>query len=349
MKLLTITIPCYNSEEYMSHAIESALVCGDELEILIVDDGSSDNTLKIAKQYEEKYPNIVRAIHKENGGHGSAVNTGIANAMGLYFKVLDSDDWFDETSLKKILHFIKYVDKEAIPLDLIISNYVYEKPSINKQKSINYKSALPCNKFFTWDDVKHFKMSQNLLMHSLMYRTQLLRDCKLQLPEHTFYVDNIFAFTPLPSVKKMYYLNVDLYRYFIGRDDQSVNEAVMTSRIDQQIKITKIMIDSHDFLALENKKLQSYMLKYLSMMMIVSSALLVNEGSEENLAKRDELWDYLKKKDKKVYQIIQTRKFGLPLQFKSSLGKKIIIGGYHFFNKIYSFNQVDCTLGGIYG
>ncbi len=338
MKLITITIPCYNSQEYMSHAIESALVCKEDIEILIVDDGSSDNTLKIAKEYEKTYPDTIRAIHKENGGHGSAVNTGIANASGLFFKVLDSDDWFDETSLKKIVRFIKYVAKESIPLDLIISNYVYEKPSINKQKSINYKSALPSNQFFTWNEVKHFKMSQNLLMHSLMYRTQLLRDCKLQLPEHTFYVDNIFAFTPLPYVKRMYYLNVDLYRYFIGRDDQSVNEAVMTSRIDQQIKITKIMIDSHDFLSLENKKLQSYMLKYLSMMMIVSSALLVNEGSKENLAKRDELWEYLKNKNKKIYQIIRNRKFGLPLQLKSTVGKKIIIYGYHFFNKIYSFN-----------
>lgn len=338
MKLLTITIPCYNSEEYMSHAIESALVCGENVEILIVDDGSTDDTLRIGKEYEEKYPTIIQTIHKENGGHGSAVNTGIQNATGLFFKVLDSDDWFDESSLKKIMHFIEYVNKEDIPLDLIISNYVYEKPSLNKQKSINYKSALPCNKFFTWDDVKHFKMSQNLLMHSLMYRTQLLRDCNLTLPEHTFYVDNIFAFTPLPYVKKMYYLNVDLYRYFIGRDDQSVNESVMTKRIDQQIKITKIMIDSHDFLALENKKLQSYMLKYLSMMMIVSSALLVNEGSEESLAKREELWDYLKNSNYTVYKIIRDRKFGLPLQFKSNLGKKVIVYGYRFFNKIYSFN-----------
>lgn len=338
MKLLTVTIPCYNSQDYMSHAIESVLLGGNDVEILIIDDGSSDNTLKIANEFQEKYPNIVRAIHKENGGHGSAVNTGIANATGLFFKVLDSDDWFDEESLKKIINFIKYLEKESIPLDLIISNYVYEKPSINKQKSINYKSALPCNKFFTWSDIKHFKMSQNLLMHSLMYRTQLLRDCNLQLPEHTFYVDNIFAFTPLPSVKKMYYLNVDLYRYFIGRDDQSVNEAVMTRRIDQQIKITKIMIDSHDFMSIENKKLQSYMLKYLSMMMIVSSALLVNEGSPENLAKRDELWAYLKNSNKEVYKIIRNKKFGLPLQFKSALGKKVIIYGYRLCNKIYSFN-----------
>lgn len=338
MKLLTVTIPCYNSQEYMSHAIDSALAGGEDVEILIVDDGSSDNTLSIASAYQEKYPNIIRAIHKENGGHGSAVNTGMKNATGVFFKVLDSDDWFDETSLKKILHFIKYVVKESIPLDMIISNYVYEKPSLHKRKSINYKSAFPCNKFFTWDDVKHFKMTQNLLMHSIMYKTQLLKDCNLQLPEHTFYVDNIFAFCPLPNVKRMYYLNLDLYRYYIGREDQSVNEAVMTKRIDQQIKITKIMINSLDLKSISSKKMKSYMLQYLSMMMIVSSALLVNEGSPENLAKRDELWKYLKNSNKQVYTLIRTQKFGLPLQFKSPLGKKVIITGYHFFNRIYGFN-----------
>ena len=107
MKLLTVTIPCYNSQEYMEHAIQTALTGGEAIEILIVDDGSSDNTLSIAKEYEKKYPTIIRALHKENGGHGSAVNTGIQNANGLFFKVLDSDDWFDEASLKKILHFIR--------------------------------------------------------------------------------------------------------------------------------------------------------------------------------------------------------------------------------------------------
>lgn len=338
MKLLTVTIPCYNSQDYMRHAIDSVLVGGDDVEILLIDDGSADDTLMIAKQYEKKYPSIVRVIHKENGGHGSAVNTGIENASGIFFKVLDSDDWFDEASFHKVLHLIKYVTDEQIPLDLIISNYVYEKPSLHKRKSINYLSALPAGKFITWDNVKHFNMSQNLLMHSLMYKTHILRDCGLKLPEHTFYVDNIFAFTPLPTVHKMYYLNVDLYRYYIGREDQSVNEAVMTKRIDQQIKITKIMINSHDLLAIENKKLRKYMIQYLSIMMIVSSALLVNEGSKENLAKRDELWAYLKKHDRKLYQVITNNMYGFALQFKSKLGKKIIVSGYHIANRIIGFN-----------
>lgn len=338
MKLLTITIPCYNSQEYMAHAIESALVGGDEVEIIIVDDGSTDDTLKIAKEFEQKYPSIVRAIHKENGGHGSAVNIGIEQANGLYFKVLDSDDWLDADSLIQIVTFLKNIVTDSIALDMLISNYVYEKPSIHKRKVIKYTKAIPVDRIFTWNDAKHFKMSQNLLMHSIIYRTKLLRDCHLHLPEHTFYVDNLYAFIPLPNVKKMYYLDLDFYRYYIGRSDQSVNEKVMTQRIDQQIKVTKLIIDSHDLTSIKNRKLREYMIKYLAIMMIVSSALLVKSGSPDNLKKRDELWAYLKTKNKSVYRIITHRKMGLPLQFKKKFGRKIIVWGYYFYNRVYGFN-----------
>ena len=101
MKLLTFAIPCYNSQEYMGKCIESLLPGGDEVEILIIDDGSTDLTADIADKYEEKYPGIVRAIHQENGGHGEAVNTGIRNASGLYFKVVDSDDWVDKDAYRQ--------------------------------------------------------------------------------------------------------------------------------------------------------------------------------------------------------------------------------------------------------
>ena len=338
MKLLTIAIPCYNSQEYMEHAINSALIGGDDIEIIIVDDGSSDNTLEIAKQYEEKYPTIVRAIHKENGGHGSAVNTGIEHAEGVYFKVLDSDDWLDAYSLQRVLQLLREMITDGTGLDMVISNYVYEKPSVHKHKVMSYNLAIPKDKIITWKDFRHFRISQNLLMHSIIYRTKLLRDCELKLPEHTFYVDNLYAYNPLPYVKKIYYLDVNLYRYYIGREDQSVNEAIMTKRIDQQIKVNKLMIDAYDLMNIKDFKLRKYMIKYLAMMLIVSSALLVNEGSPESLKKRDDLWNYLRNKNIILYNIINRRRLCKIMQMKRKSGQKIIIHGYHIFNRIYGFN-----------
>ena len=232
MKLLSIAVPCYNSENYMRKCIDSLLTGGEDVEILIVDDGSfKDKTAQIADEYAERFPTIVKAIHKENGGHGSAVNTGIANASGLYFKVVDSDDWVKEDAYLKILSTLRELAGGAAALDMLVSNFVYEKEGEKRRKVMHYHHILPKDKLFTWEDCRHFTKGHYILMHSVIFRTKLLQESGIKLPEHTFYVDNLYVFEPLPYVKKMYYLDVNFYRYYIGRVDQSVNEGIMISRI----------------------------------------------------------------------------------------------------------------------
>ena len=226
----------------MRKCIDSLLIGGEDVEILVVDDGSSDKTAEIADEYEARYPTVVKAIHKVNGGHGSAVNEGLAHATGLYFKVVDSDDWVKDSAYLKILDTLREIIADGSVLDMLISNFVYEKEGEKKHKVMKYRHALPQDKIFGWNEVKHFRKGQYILMHSVIFRTKLLKECGLKLPEHTFYVDNIFVFEPLPFVKNMYYLDVNFYRYYIGREDQSVNENVMIGRIDQQIKVNKIMV-----------------------------------------------------------------------------------------------------------
>ena len=216
----------------MEKCVDSLLAGGEDVEILIVNDGSSDRTAEIADSYEKKYPTIVKAIHQENGGHGEAVNAGIRNATGLYFKVVDSDDWVSEEAYAQILKTLEELTRGPETVDLLISNFVYEKQGVKRKRVMHYRHCLPENEIFGWNKV-HMHKGNYLLMHSMIYRTKLLHECGLELPKHTFYVDNLFAFEPLPYVKKMYYLNVNFYRYFIGRDDQSVNEKVMIGRIDQ--------------------------------------------------------------------------------------------------------------------
>ncbi len=337
MKLLSVAVPCYNSAAYMSKAIDTLLTGGDDMEIIIVNDGSHDDTGKIADSYAESYPNIVKAVHQENGGHGEAVNTGLRNATGMYFKVVDSDDWVDTVALEKILVVLRDMVESSTQLDLFIANYVYEKVNEQKKRVISYKTALPQDRIFTWDEVKHFRQGQYILMHSVIYRTKLLRDCKLELPKHTFYVDNIFVYQPLIHVKTMYYMNVNFYRYFIGRDDQSVNEANMIKRIDQQLRVNKLMIDCCDVMAVKNKKLRNYLIKYLSIMMTVSSVYLIKEGSKTSLDKKDQLWSYLEKKDKRLYKKISSCMLGKSMNLKSELGRKIVKLGYLISKKIYKF------------
>lgn len=339
MKLLSIAVPCYNSESYMRHCIDSLLTGGEDVEILIVDDGSTkDNTAQIADEYESKYPTICKAIHQENGGHGEAVNSGIRNATGVFFKVVDSDDWVNEEAYKKILAFLKGICNDGIELDMLIANYVYEKVGAKRKKVVQYKNALPVEEFFTWDDIKRFRVDQYILMHSVIYRTQLLRDCAIELPSHTFYVDNIFVFKPLPYVKTMYYMDVNFYRYFIGRADQSVNESIMIKRIDQQIKVTKSMIDYFDYDKIKNKKCRYYMINYLKMMMMVPSIMLILSGTDENLAKKKELWQYLKTTNPRLWFRIRRSKIGGAVNIPGRGGRKISKIGYKVYNRMIGFN-----------
>ncbi|MBP3475375.1 MAG: glycosyltransferase family 2 protein [Lachnospiraceae bacterium] len=341
MKLLSVAIPSYNSEQYMKKCIESLLVGGEDVEILIVDDGSTDKTAAIADEYEAMYPSIVKAIHKENGGHGSAVNAGLEHATGLYFKVVDSDDWVKESAYRKILETLRDIMAGGLSLDMLISNFVYEKEGEKKNKVMKYRHALPENKIFGWNEVKHFHKGQYILMHSVIFRTKLLKECGLKLPEHTFYVDNIFVFEPLPFVKNMYYLDVNFYRYYIGREGQSVNEQIMISRIDQQIKVNKIMIDY----LVENKakiygkrKLKNYMLNYLEIITVISSILLIRSDTEENLEKKQELWQYIKQKDKGLFFRLRYGVLGNSMNLPGKGGRKISVEGYKLCQRFFKFN-----------
>ncbi len=340
-KIITFAVPCYNSADYMDHCVETLLTGGDDIEIILVDDGSTkDDTGAKCDAWAEKYPDVIRAIHQPNGGHGEGVNQGLRNASGLYYKVVDSDDWLDADALQKVLTRLRlFASQEQLP-DLLVANYVYEHVEDNTQRPMGYRNVFPTNRVFTWQEMGHFGPSQYLLMHSVIYRTQLLRSCGLELPKHTFYVDNIFVYQPLPYVKSIYYMDVDLYRYFIGRADQSVNEQVMMGRMDQQIRITKHMIAAHDLRKLqkEQPRLGRYMTNYLAMMMTIASIFLIMDGSPEALSKKTELWEHLRQTDWKLYHQLKYRSLAFVGNLPGKPGREMALKLYRIARKLYKFN-----------
>ncbi len=346
MKKITFVVPCYNSEDYMNRCIDSLLYAGDDAEIIIVNDGSKDKTPEVAEDYRIKYPHIIRVINKENGGHGSGVNVGLEQATGIYFKVVDSDDWLDQQALDRLMFRIrnfclmKQRDNTFIIPDLFICNYVYDHLYEETRHDISYKNALEEEKMCKWEDIGYFKPSQYLLMHSQIFRTAILRESGVKLPEHTFYVDNIFAYQPLPYVKHLYYMNIDLYHYFIGRDDQSVNEKIMLNRIDQQIRVTEQMLSCVNLQAVKKKepKLASYMYRYLSIIMSITNILLLMINSEEARLQKNKLWSELKELDRSLYLKLKYASMSGLTNMPGSLGRKITISGYRVAQKIYKFN-----------
>lgn len=339
MKTITFAVPCYNSAAYMDHCVESILACGTDIEILLVDDGSTkDDTAAIADRWQEQYPDIVRAIHQPNKGHGGAVNTGLENATGFYFKVVDSDDWLDAEAMKPLMEYMRSQVQAPVPCDMVVANYVYEKVDEGVQKVMGYTNVFPEGYEFGWDEVGTFLPSQYLLMHSVYYRTDMLRKMGLKLPEHTFYVDNIFVYEPLVYVRTMRYFDVDAYRYFIGREDQSVNEKVMMGRMDQQLRVTRQMIDNVDPQAVRNRHLRHYLRNYLSMMMCICSVFLRMRGGAQDEADLQGIWDYLKEKNPSLYRRVRTNVLNIGTNLPTSLGGKIGLKGYHIAQKIFKFN-----------
>ena len=166
--------------------------------------------------------------------------------------------------------------------DLVITNYVYEKVNEGRSHPINYRKTLPVGRLFGWDEVGKWAAGSYLLMHSATYRTELARNSGMKLPKHTFYVDHLFVCYPMIHVEKMYYLDVDLYRYFIGREDQSVNEKVMLSRMDQQLKVNRLMLYELDIDSITNKAKKEYLYYYTEIVTQATVSFLLRLGTKED-------------------------------------------------------------------
>jgi glycosyltransferase involved in cell wall biosynthesis len=333
MKLLSIVVPSYNSQDYLEACINSLITQREFVEIIIVNDGSKDKTEIIGAEFVDKYPDCVKLINKINGGHGSAVNTGIENATGIYFKVVDSDDWVDQKAYSKVIEtLLKFEVKQ---IDMLLSNYVYEKQSAKVKTVMQYRKLIPAEQILTWEDIDKFTFGKYILMHSVIYRLDVLKQSGLKLPEHTFYVDNIFVYTPLPFVKSFYYIDVDFYRYFIGRDDQSVNEKNMVKRIDQQVRVNKIMYQSVDLSTIKNVKLRKYMFQYLEIITLITTIFAIKADRIDLI---EELWDFMKMNNVKQYEKLSKTPFCRLTRKTNKRTNKATIAIYNIAQKIYGFN-----------
>lgn len=336
MKLLTVMIPCYNSAAYMNKAVDSLLCVKEDLDIIIINDGSTDDTEKIALKYQEEYPQHIRAVSQENKGHGGAINTGISLAEGKYFKVLDSDDRLEETALKEVIKTLKKIEENNQTLDMLISNYTYDKVDKMQKRTMSY-TKLPKNKLFSWEEEFALGKFEYMLMHSIIYKTEILRKSGMILPEKISYEDDVYAFVPLKLVEYVYYLDVDLYMYFIGREDQTVNEKNMIKKRHQYETITNIIVD--EFLTMTDLKPKkyNYMLKFVDLMMGLASIVLIMSGTDEDYERKDAMWQNLKQKDKKLYDHLKMTTIGLAVTTKKRQ-RYLVMPIYKILKKIWGFN-----------
>lgn len=333
MKYISFVVPCYNSEEYMEKCIDSLLIGKEDVEIIIIDDGSKDKTGKIADRYQKKYPTIVKAIHQENGGHGAGINTGLKHATGKYFKVVDSDDWLDEKAYKKLLKEIKHIDT-----DLVVCNYVYTYTDGRKEQTISFVNVYEEGKVLTWNDIHRFKLTQYPSLHSMMYKKSVLDKSNIDLPKHVFYEDNLFIYLPLVNTNTIYYLNLDLYRYYIGRADQSVQETQLIKRSSHQVLVSEKVCTAYDLTEIKNKKLRRLMTRECIFLMCLGVVFSRLSFTKEGEKQYKDLWKSVKEKNPKLYHRMRYFSIAAFVSVPGKIGRVMMKIGYRFAHSLVNFN-----------
>ena len=320
-KTLTFVVPAYNMTEYLERCVMSLIAAkrNDDIEVLIVDDGSSDGTLEMAQKFEARYPGIVRAIHQENKGHGGAVNTGIAAASGMYVKVVDAE------SLEQVMAVLREEADSTEPIDMLVTNYVYDKVGKRNKHVVNFRHAMKAGERLTWNDLGHFGLAEYILMHALTYRTDVVRESGMQLPEHTFYVDFYYSYQPFPWVKRIQYLDVPFYHYFIGREGQSVQTDVMIKRVDQLRLVNRLMTEATPDRGTVPEGLYRYMIHFLAIESCVTSTFLILSRDPANYVKKTELWDAIDAYSPAIGKDVRSQLMSRALNLPGKTGRGYLI------------------------
>ncbi|MFO3715017.1 glycosyltransferase family 2 protein [Oribacterium sp. P9] len=239
-KMLTVVIPSYNTFQFMDNSLNT-MICVDnieKIEILLVDDGSQDSTLEKARDWENKFPSIIKVIHKENGGHGSVINRGIKEAKGKYIKIIDGDDYVDSNQFSLFIEELEKIDS-----DVIFSPFT-RVSAIDKSEIVIYPST--SSKFVTgcMYDADKAIGSMRGTIHSLTYRTSLLQEHfdQIKVSEKVFYEDNEYDMYPMLFAKTIFISGCNVYQYVVDQANQSVSMSNLLRRIDQQMLIFSKLI-----------------------------------------------------------------------------------------------------------
>ncbi len=344
--LLTIVVPAYNVEDYLRRALEPlcsplTLHPAVTIEVIVVDDGSTDDTGRIADEYARRHPDLFRVVHQDNAGHGGAINAGLDAARGVYVKVLDADDWLDLGALAQTLATLSGLERDG-GVDALFTNYVHERLGKSARRA-RFGSVFPQGRTFDWHEVERFGRRQVLMMHAIVYRTEIVRDSGLRLPEHTFYVDNLYVVVPLARVRRMYYLPVDLYRYFIGRTGQSVSADVMLRRVDQLLRVNRLALHALPTAEAVARgevpaPLYTALLRYVEQICAVTSATLARGGTPEHLAERDRFWREVRRENPWLYTRMRRSLMGTSANLPGTAGRRVTSLAYHVARRVVGFS-----------
>lgn len=327
-KILSIIIPSYNTSEYIDTCLPTFL--SDEkilndIELLIVNDGSKDDTLKKAKEFEKRYPNAIKVIDKENGGHGSTINSGIKFANGKYFKVVDGDDWVDNNNLANLVQQLKKIE-----VDMVVNPYIEYNEKKQSQRIISRGGQYKGEKLF-----EELTLEEAIPMHSLTYKTSILNEHQISLDENAFYVDVEYILFPIPFIKTVYFFDYPVYVYRYDTPNQSVSTKSTQKNVLHHLKVVNSVLKFYDKLP-ENTGLNAKEYIHSRLIRLVNTQYNIYFSfpiSKEIKKEISEFDSHIRKQHPKIYTSKGYNPF-VRLYRNSS--------GFYFF--IWSLNQIRLKL-----
>jgi len=320
----------------MEACVESLVKGGERVEVIVIDDGSKDNTGAIADALAEKYPSIVRVIHQPNGGHGEGINAGLREAKGRFFKVVDSDDKVGECFPR----FLDALEGGAYNADLVVTNYVYTYSDERKDQCIHYRRTFDADVLMDWEDTRPFGLKQYVTLHSSTFRTEVMRKSGMNLPKHVSYEDNVMICNVLPYTEKVYYVDCDLYLYTIGREGQSMSDEAMTKKYKHQILAASLSFESCHLDDIKQKSKRLYDLMCHEFFMLFGGACVFARKSKTVDGYNDlvEMWNRAYAFDKKYAQKFRKRTILRFANIKGVGGQRLIRVAYKFAHHLVKFN-----------
>ncbi len=321
-KILSVSIACYNVEKYLDQTLESCLVpeIMDKLEVIIVNDGSRDGTVEVAKKYVAKWPDTFVLVDKENGGYGSTVNAAVKVATGRYFRLLDGDDWFDKDGLREFIGIL-----EGAKEDMIVARFrrVFESDGHTEDRDESENISFVTGTFDRLPDDAWFTM------HAVTYRTSILRDNNVTITEHCFYTDQEYDLLPLRWVNTVRIAPVTVYCYRIGRGEQSVSIEGLEKHYNEQTIVLKKLYGVYADVHRKQTKKDNYIYKYfVKRTRFQIRTYLIISKSKQHKRELIEFIGYLKTNQPEIYSDLMKR---------SRFVKLLILSRYSAYGFLHSF------------
>ena len=333
--ILSVVVPLYNLQDRIGRCLDSLThpdvhVPAGDLEVLVVDDGSTDDSAAIAQSYAERFPHVV-LLRKQNGGHGSAIDMGRSIARGAFLMVVDADDLVVPDSLRRTVLFLRWMTDRGVALDVLVLDRIVEDPGLGTSLRNGYRGILPVERTFGWDETRRLRYPAFLPMHSLVFRRSLLDEAGLALPEHTFYVDTLYTTVPLSHARILFYLPIPLYRYQVGRAGQSISIGVALRKVDDHLRIMRCLAEAYDRIPPDApRRLRRYLSGVTYAILLATLGLLTLSDRPDRDGEKRALMSWMRSNHRKCHRTVAYRPFVVLSLIRGMAGRRLVGIGYRF-------------------